>query len=122
MKEITKKVYFCDHCNRLYQRGGACEKHETFCAKNPNNMRPCFDCKHLCKKEGTVYFDNFMLGDCEETRLLLYCGKIECFLFSPKSEHKKYWFDTGDIENNPMPKTCSFFESMYITFEDVFAA
>lgn len=49
MKQKQITAYWCDHCNKLYQRKHACEKHEANCTNNPKNHNACFHCSH-CEK------------------------------------------------------------------------
>lgn len=44
-------LYICEHCNKKYQVKKACEKHEIYCFKAPDNYHKCFQhCKHLIKE------------------------------------------------------------------------
>lgn len=101
-----KEVYKCEYCRKLYQLKRFAELHEKMCSKNPENSRKCFGCKHLGKKKTEVY-------DCEMPRRveLLYCSKIDSFLYPPKVEHKKNWHETDPMPNNPMRRKCDKFES-----------
>ena len=49
MKELIKKVYYCDHCKKHGLSKPKMEHHEKICFKNPENNRPCFDCMNLEK-------------------------------------------------------------------------
>jgi hypothetical protein len=40
-------VYKCGFCRKKYLVKHACEKHEKYCPKNPNNWHVCWDCPHL---------------------------------------------------------------------------
>lgn len=46
---ITKErtVYKCGYCQKWYLQKHSCEKHETYCPKNPQNKHACFDCIFL---------------------------------------------------------------------------
>ena len=48
MKIITKKVYYCDYCNKRYLSKYWCMKHEKHCTANIN--REC----RMCDKGGTL--------------------------------------------------------------------
>ena len=110
MKIETKEIYKCEFCNKLYQRKHFCIRHELICLKNPANYRVCFDCKHLTKEKTTIYKD-YGQGEQEESVELFFCKKINSFLYPPKVEIKKNYFDDlGDTENQPMKKECEFFD------------
>lgn len=47
MKQRTKEVYYCDHCNKHGLVKSAMERHILSCTKNPDNFHPCFTCKHF---------------------------------------------------------------------------
>jgi len=101
----TKEIYKCEYCRRLYQLKRFCVQHEISCTKNPENKRDCFECKHLNKKEAIVYFDTYG-HEVEHKVDLFHCNKFDTFLYPPKVERKKNWFETDPKENNPMPIHC----------------
>jgi len=47
-----------------------------------------------------------MGGEFVEQVSILYCKKIESFLYPPKVERNKSWFETDEIPNVPMKRTC----------------
>ena len=104
MEKVT--AYKCKHCGKLYQRAKNCEKHETRCKKNPDNFRACFGCKHLEKVNKTYLYDT-PYGEQGHGVEVLKCKKFEKLVYPPLVEHKNNAFDFGDIDNVPMPKTCS---------------
>lgn len=106
MKTEILEVYKCDHCNKLYQKKHFAEKHEKVCVLNPDNKRACDECIHLTKKDQNICYDHFDGGETHRTLSLLYCPKIDSFLYPPKVEQKKNFFDLGDELNHPMPKEC----------------
>jgi|AntRauTorckE6833_2_1112554.scaffolds.fasta_scaffold00025_103 hypothetical protein len=108
MKVETKEIYKCEFCNKLYQISKYCLLHERVCAKNPYNDRPCFKCNHLTKTTETIYYDNFN-GEQQRDVDILYCNKLDIFLYPPKVEYKENWLETSSKENNPMPKTCELY-------------
>jgi len=65
MKIETKEIYKCEHCNKLYQIKSKCLEHEKTCSKNPDNQRACFGCRHLEKKNYTIYEDHPYSGELE---------------------------------------------------------
>lgn len=108
MKTEIREVYKCDYCNKLYQKKHFAENHEKVCVLNPDNKRACDDCVHLTKKDNTVYYDQYDWSDGSRLLSLLYCPKIDSFLYPPKVEHKKNFFDLGDELNQPMPRECKY--------------
>ena len=118
----TREIYKCGHCSKLYQIKSACIKHEIQCSKNPENYRACFGCVYLEKKEVDVYYDTID-GNSTYKANILFCNKIESFLYPPKVEIKGNMIDesdlSGNIENNPMRKDCDDFKSIVdIYFEN----
>lgn len=106
MKTETREVYKCDHCSKMYQIKRYAEQHEVFCVKNPENKRACTFCPHLDKKV-TSYYQEFPDGsEMERTVELFFCKEKRMFLYPPKVEIKKTWFELGYHENSPMPKDC----------------
>jgi hypothetical protein len=113
LKTETIQVYKCEYCNKLYQRKHFAEVHEKSCHKNPNNYRKCLDeCKHLIKKTTKYYYDTGY-GERSRDLELFYCPKKKSFLYPPKVEHDKKWFDLADDLNEPMPKECKAYEPIY---------
>lgn len=104
----TKKIYKCEHCNKLYQIKNACISHEKSCYKNPQNDRACFICIHLKKKVEKIYYDDFLHESHEKEVKLFHCDQIHSFLCPPKVEHKRNAFDTSSESNIPMKKECEF--------------
>ncbi|NPA44811.1 MAG: hypothetical protein GXO49_04685 [Chlorobi bacterium] len=118
MKIETKTIYRCEHCNKIYLRKHACEKHEIMCSKNPKNYRPCFDCQHLGKRNIDVFLGNHFDGSESYKNVdLLFCKEKNTFLYTPKNEIKENWYDLGDETNEPMPKKCDKFKP-YDIFDD----
>lgn len=105
MKEETKTIYKCEYCNKLYQRKDACIKHESYCFKNPEAKRACYNCIHLEKKKTSVYHDQYDGSQSEEVVELFHCAVKDIFLHPPKVEAKKNAKEISE-ENLPMPKEC----------------
>lgn len=59
MKQITKEVYYCEHCDYYSLTKGVVTKHEKHCAHNPQNKHACLDCVHLEKIKVDVEFDYY---------------------------------------------------------------
>lgn len=111
MKTEIKEIYKCEYCNKLYQIKKNAAYHELMCSKNPANKRPCFECKHLNKRQTVIYPDNPTGYVSNELVLnLLHCKKKDIFIYPPKVEVKKNMYELGDDLNEPMPKQCSDFE------------
>lgn len=119
MKIETKEIYKCEHCNKLYQLKNWCLLHEKSCSKNPDNDRACFGCRHLTKKSETIYYDTYN-GESERKVDLLYCNKLDIFLYPPKVEHKGNMYETDPKENKPMPRTCKVYDDESIDFGEFF--
>lgn len=110
MITITKPTYKCEHCRKMYQVKGACEKHEKACSKNPINDRPCFDCDHCEKVTVSHIFDTFQ-GEGKEFVSVLKCKEKNIFLVPPKAEHRGNYYEgeslgDGELPNESMPKQC----------------
>jgi len=105
METIKTTIYKCSHCPKYYRHEHFAIKHEAKCMKNPVNYRACIGCVHLSKRDVTVYEDMWD-GEHERTVNILHCSKIESFLYPPKVEANKSWFETDPETNQPMPKEC----------------
>lgn len=114
MKTETKEIYKCDHCNKLYQRKHACILHEKYCSRNPDIERACFNgCAHL-HKQVVDYYSDTGYGEIHEELNLLHCKHKNIYLYPPKSEAKKNWFELGGEDiNEPMPKECNDFKEEF---------
>lgn len=115
MKEETRKIYRCDHCEKYYLRKHFVEPHEILCKKNPENSRPCFECEYLSKLECYVVDHTPWGGENNIEMELLYCNKKDHFLYTPQNETKQNYFDVlylkmnnEESSNEPMPKECEF--------------
>jgi hypothetical protein len=53
-----------------------------------------------------VYNEFYDGSETEREVELLYCDKKEVYIYPPSVEHKKSWFELGDLSNKPMPKEC----------------
>ena len=105
-------VYQCEYCKKKLFREHAMKHHEQSCFHNPENLRPCFECSNLIKKDITLHFDTF---DGEGTRVVqsFFCEAKNVCLHTPKNEIKGNAFDLGYDENLAMPKECSQFVDKY---------
>ena len=109
-----KKVYYCEHCKKHFISKHFAQQHEERCSKNPDNFRACFGCKYLKQKTANVYIGIDEYYSCEpiyENREILFCEKLNHFVYPPKAEHKGTYyteFDDDKSENKPMPEECEF--------------
>lgn len=110
MKERTLKVYNCSHCNKLYLRKGACEKHERDCFNNWANHRPCFNCSNLRKKDQVICIDYFDGSQEEKVVSAFYCDAKKIALYPPKIENRGTFYDFHSYSNEPMPKVCEIYD------------
>jgi len=106
---ITKtiKAYYCEYCKKFYRSKSACKNHELICWDNPVNHRDCRGCSYHRAKQHTVYYSENGYKEVENVLMLSYCYKHKMFIYPPKVEIKKNWFDTDSIPNVPMRKTCN---------------
>src|SRR6478736_5854849 len=85
MKESIKKVYQCDHCKRNMFVKSACEKHEIWCTKNPENIAACEGCKNLEEVDVEYYFDTYN-GESSNTVRCFKCTAKNIELYPLKAE------------------------------------
>ena len=109
MKTKIKEVYYCEYCGKHGLRKHSMVYHESICAKNPENKRPCFDCRHLDKEQIQICEDYFGQENIRNVDLF-YCNKKQCFLHTPQNKTKGNLYDLGDEVNHPMPKECGVFD------------
>jgi len=108
MKIKRKEVYYCDFCEKKGLSKHAMKVHELVCHYNPENSRPCFSCKFLCKKEIIHFQENGRDGYNRKLQLF-FCDALKVCLYTPKNQIKKNHFLLEEFENNPMPKSCEIF-------------
>jgi len=120
MKQSQKTVYQCDHCNKKYFVKSACEKHEQWCHKNPENKKACSDCK-FCKTTTVEHHSDSYFGQNTQMVPIVYC-QVKLHYLIPLSSQRKgnaYLMEDlgdGDIENLPMPKECDKYKCEYESF------
>jgi len=105
MKEQTKKVYSCDHCNRKMFVKGACIKHELVCTKNPINFFACSSCAHLEEIEKEIYVDTFMGGYNRKVKGFI-CTKLNVNMYPPKAQKLADMYPENFDNEMVMPKEC----------------
>lgn len=122
MKELIKKVFYCDFCNKNYFQKSTCQKHEDVCANRPENRNPCLNgCKHLDRTTQEVYYVNTHGGYAYEENAFVancfLCKKTDTAMFPHSAEwiNKKYGLEANNQE--PMPKVfCKDFEEYVLPF------
>jgi len=118
MKEKQKIVYYCDFCKKKGLVKHAMERHENRCFKNPDNLRPCFECNCLKKKKITYYVCySDIHGETECTAEIFHCSKKEIYLKTPQNDFDKKFYEFDDQKENnyiSMPRKCE--EQEKITF------
>lgn len=105
MKQKTKEVYYCDHCNRHMLNKGAMNRHELMCHLNPENFRACHLCVFLEKKDLEIEVDYYG-QESTPTVNVFHCQKKGVYMHTPQNEIKGNKFELGDYSNDPMPKEC----------------
>ena len=102
MRIKTKKVYYCDYCNKHGLLENAMIWHQKICKKNPDNKRECYGCKFLEKVKTQDYND---MGYESRIVKVLHCSKFDKFLHTPQNSIKQNMFEFTD----PMPVECDDF-------------
>lgn len=115
MKTETKEIYKCDYCNKLYQVKRFAINHEVSCKKRPDYLRPCHSCQILEKKRETIWtgYGDWSGDECERVVDVLFCKKLDCFIYPPSVAAKGNAFDMGDKSNVEMPIECEHFIDRY---------
>ena len=109
-------VYHCDHCKKKMFRKHAMEKHEKWCASNPDNNKACSGCCFL--QETTIevdYGDNYFNEPVLKKVKAFRCTKLDKLLYPLKVEARgldKKFPETFD-EQEPMPKECEHFDLIW---------
>lgn len=106
-------VYYCDHCKKKHLRKKAMEKHEKWCASNPDNRRACEGCMHLAETTIEVYYGNDPYGGEKMREAKAFkCMKLGKMLYPLKVEERGLvdrYPETFE-EQEPMPKECEHME------------
>lgn len=116
MKEKTKTVYYCEHCNKHSLVRHTIPKHEIKCSNNPDNYRPCYTCIHseVGKRELMDYEQGIRIpsGMMQKT---FTCTRFKNQMYGHVVEvlglRRKYPEDFEDI--TAMPKECDDFQDTY---------
>ena len=120
MKQKDITAYFCDFCNRLFQRKGACSNHENnHCRSNPKNRDACIDCKHCEKIDIEMVVDGYN-GYFHVDRVIktshFKCNKFDKLMYPFKAEKwaEKYPHDFDEQERMPsVEQGCEGFEHQW---------
>lgn len=81
MREVIKKVYYCDFCSKKYFQKPVMIFHEKYCGQNPNNRHICLqDCENLMVHD---YKDEYT-GDIVQKEF--YCVHFDYDMYSYKAE------------------------------------
>jgi hypothetical protein len=115
MKELTKKIYYCEHCKKHGLSKGHMAFHEKWCDNNPENKKACIGCANLESVEiDGVYFDHEG-NDYSRKFNGFRCKALDKKLYPLKAERKdlpnKYPGTFDDQE--PMPKECEQYKSEF---------
>jgi hypothetical protein len=113
-------VYQCEHCSKKLFRKHAMINHEESCKSNPENMRACHYCTFLTKQTCEVPsgYPDYFGREGERQVELLFCGKINSYLYPPSVTAKGNSFETGDLSNVEMLKECEFENSSRNDFKN----
>lgn len=118
MKELTKKVFYCDHCKKHGLNSGAMSRHEKWCDINPENKKACTFCMHLEETTISYTVDEGTEGEHERQSKAFRCTKLDKMLYplivQRKGLDKRYSvFD----DQEPMPKICEHYKN---ELDDIF--
>ena len=113
MKTKNTIIYFCDYCNKLYQRKFHCEKHENLCKKNPENIPVCYGCMFLEmvheKHDFEVHYDDFNITRIEKRNIsILKCNKLNIYVKPILSEKRNKKINAIGFNSIVMPLNCEF--------------
>jgi len=116
MKQKTKEVYYCEHCNKHGLVKNAMIKHENQCIKNPELKHPCYSCQHFEIEEGTNE-QHYEGGGETHTRDVAYkvwsCKAKKIYLHNKRSEIRGLIdrYPESFIDTELMPKVCEQYKS-----------
>jgi len=107
MKELLKKVYYCEFCKKKGMRKHLIQSHEQICWGNPAARPACADCQHLTSEqfERERYHPT---GDVTYTKGIPtpWCKLYNKQIHTPSAEYKgvteRYADDFQDSEVMPM--------------------
>jgi len=110
MKTITNTtIYRCEHCNKLYQIGSACIKHELKCDHNKENWTACTGCVFLKNTTKDLSYENDYGYEVIRQSNAFFCDAKNIGLYPPKAVHKDLInrFPNSFKGEERMPTECS---------------
>jgi hypothetical protein len=114
MKELTKKVFYCDHCKKHGLNKGSMMKHEKWCDSNPENKKACSGCMYLEEIKARYTVDEGTESEYERESNAFKCTKLDKMLYplvvQRKGLNTRY---SVFADQEPMPKECEHFKSEY---------
>lgn len=98
MKVVSRTVYECEFCGKIFKSKSGIKIHEKFCRKNPENRTYCYECEHCesVKKEYTAYHRMYG-GVVRIVNNAPFCTYYDVYLIAPLLA-KKSWFELSDDE------------------------
>lgn len=108
MKELTKKVFYCDHCKKHGLSKGSMSKHEKWCNYNPENRRACEGCINLEEVPIKYLYDSDEYGVYTKEAKGFRCKILDKILYPLKVERKDLInrFPKTFENQERMPKIC----------------
>lgn len=115
MKTFNKPYYRCDHCNKIYVRKHACEKHEGICYNNPKNWDACIGCK-FCERIAKTIEQGYDYDYSEIKTAYFQCKKkgFDMYPFKAIIKNLPNRFPEDFEDQIQMPNKCEDFKSEYI--------
>lgn len=115
MKELTKKVFYCDYCKKHGLSKSSMSRHEKWCNYNPENRRACEGCINLEEVEVEYLFDSDEYGVIKKSSKGFRCKVLDKILYPVKAEKKDLpnKFPQTFKNQEQMPKTCEFYKNEY---------
>lgn len=121
MKQVTKEVYYCDHCSKHGLSKWQMERHEKYCPKDPKNIPKCWGCANLVVHENESYEHYYEGGGEIHTRDIpiptyYTCKQLNKSLHTLGAVRKKLLekypesFEYSEL----MPNSCELFKSEVI--------
>ncbi len=113
MKELTKKVFYCEHCNKHGLSKGHMNTHEKWCFHNPENKKACYGCANLEEIVIDGYYADHEGNDHTREFKGFHCKALDKKLYPLKCEKKNLpalYPGTFD-DQEPMPKECEHYKN-----------
>jgi len=112
MRTKITEIYFCDHCNKLYQKKHSCISHENLCKRNPENIPACYSCL-FCemaheKHDVNIYYEDFGIDRIEQKNFsVLKCSKLGIYLKPILSDKRDRKIKELDLSQVVTPLACN---------------